>query len=268
MAMNDDDTKVGKAGFQVPPRTSGTLQQGATPIYPQPSGGSSGGRKPSQVLVWGGVLGGLAVMGVGAAVAVQIFEIAPKIISLAAYGVMGLALVRLWPAIALGLTNLGLKAEETVVRMSPLETLETEKQRVRQEVERASGRVDEAAGALEALRRRYTENKTRFSGDKQANWEERIKDRESGLVMVKDALKDMRDKYRQVETIVEEAKADLAMAEADSSMAKALGDAQADPTQSRRFDLALDQIKRITGAAESSFDTAMRAYQEKSKENL
>lgn len=266
--MDDKETKVKQPGFQTPYRTAGTIQPQATPIFPQPSGGGTGGRRPSPALVWGGIIGGLAAMGVGAAVAVQVFAIAPTVISLAAYGVMGLALIRLWPAIALGLANMGLKAEEAVVRMSPLETLETEKQRVRQEVERASSRVDEAAGALEALRRRYLENKPRFSPEKQASWEERIKDRESGLVLVKDALKDMRDKYRQVETIVEEAKADLAMAEADTSMAKALGDAQADPTQSRRFDLALDQIKRITGSAESSFDTAMRAYQEKTKDNL
>jgi len=263
--MNDDKTKTSKPSFSET-GSGRSIQPDVTPIYPVPTGGSVGGRKASPALVIGGIVGGLALMGAAGAIAVTVFGVALKVVTVATYAVMGLALIRLWPAIALGIAQMGLRAEEAVVRMSPLQTLELEKQRVRQEIEKSSSRVDEAAGALEALKRRYAENKPRFSADKQTAWEQRINDRQEGLKLVKDALADMREKYRQVETIVEEAKADLAMAEADSSMAQALGNAQTDPTQSRRFDLALDQIKRITGAAESSFETAMRAYQEKTKE--
>ncbi len=215
-------------------------------------------RKPSPFLTIGGILVGLGII----AALPFLLNLALNVVTLGALGVMGLAFIRLWPAITLGLAQMGMKAEEAVVRMSPLETLELEKQRVRQEVLNASAKVDQAAGALEAMRRRFEENKSRFSPEKLTSWDTKIKARDEGLVMVKDALGVMRDKYRQVEQIVEEAKADLAMAEADTSMAKALGDASADPTSSRRFDMALDQIKRVTGSAESSFETAMRSYQE------
>lgn len=266
------DPKKTKAMTEVKPtfRQSGGPLTKVEPtiLRPTPAGGGVGGRKPSPLLLWGGLLIGLGLLGAAGALALTLFGVALKVITVAAYAVMIIALIRLWPQIALAIAQVGLKAEESLVRMNPLETLELEKQAAAREVQVASARVDEAAGALEALKRRFQESKSKFSADKIASWEERIKDREDGLRFVKDALKDMREQYNKVVLIIEEAKADVAMAEADSSLAEALGNAGKDPTENRRFDLALDQIKRITGSAQSSFDTAMRTYQEKTQTDL
>lgn len=214
--------------------------------------------KASKPLAIGGVAGGMALMGTGAlALGVVLTPV-----TAVAGAAMVVALFRLWPRFAFGILPAA-KPKEPELHLTPLETLELAKRNMLKDIEGASRRVNEAVTAYEALNWRYHEGRITLTPETQAVWEERVLSRGEGLRLIQSALADMRERYHQVVLLVENAKTDLVMAEAESNLVRALEGSSHEPTSLYRFDQALNEIKHIGKGAQSNFDMVMRAYQER-----
>jgi len=210
-------------------------------------------------------VGGLAAFAALGIISVPLIGAAINIITLGGYLFMGFAVYKLWPAIVLGLGQASLKAQEALVRLSPLEALELEKQKIQASELEAEGHVNKASGELDAYKRKVDNSKSRLSPEKVKEWEAKYDTRRLAVEDLKNGLRIMRQKNQEAYMLIEEGKAEFALAQPDNSLASAINMANGEPTDSRNFDIALDQIRKISGEASSNFSNSMTKFKEGNK---
>ncbi len=210
-------------------------------------------------LVVGGLIAGTLGLVVIAAAAVALFQVALTAVTVVAWVVVVAAFWYLWPALVYSLQVGRLRLEDAVTRANPLEALELERQNFAQLIQSKTAQLAAAGGELKNVERVFAESQGDLSVERREAWSAQIENRKTAYATAQQRLDDLRVKLTAFDREIKVARAEMQMADADASLAKALDKSGVTPDLSRKTRTAVESITKEIGQSSALLEEALRA---------
>lgn len=227
-----------------------------TVVRPRVSNTTLAKSVPKPVLIGGLVLGVVAIP-VISYVLIAALGLAITTVKLGVIGLLIFAFVYMWPVILKGLYTARSNMDDAITRADPATALKLKKQEFARVINERRQLVADAAGALGVYKRTFEENKSSLSEERKQHYIQNIEKREQAVGVARTAVKKLEKEYARFEEKIQEAEAELRLAEADKQLAGSLaktGDVAALSDTTR---VALDEITRRVESAAMQLDMVL-----------
>lgn len=215
------------------------------------------GYKPSlPVLIGGGVAGTAVILGIGV-VLIQVLNVMVTLTTIIALGVVLVAFYIMFPLIIRSLMMARRVMDKKLTEANPVLALEENLVVFRRDIEERRAKVQQAAGELEVVKRTFSEHEKNLSEEKKIEWLTKINTRAQAVKKAEDHIRKYIKEYEEYKLIVAGARAEVAMADADNSMARALSATGENIEFSAKTTDALNAVSLRVGAASKAMEMSL-----------
>lgn len=216
---------------------------------------------PTPVLVVGGVVGTAAIVAVGYA-ALTLFSVAVTGLTYAVFGVIILAFWVMWPTFLRALRIARIRIDDQVTKANPIEALEDNLSTFREQINERKELIAKAAGAVEMMKRTFEKQQSRMTPEKRQEWLGIINTRSQMIKQAEEKIDVLIKEYRDYQLVIESARAELLMAEADSTFASAMSEtSNGKYGVSKTTETALNEVSRRVGESRKNLELSTRSIE-------